>query len=348
MSTAPEQVVITDVLLRDGLQNESTVLPLVDKLRLAYGLLEAGLTSLEVGSFVSPRKVPQLADTDRLVARLRPGESVLLHTLVFNERGASRAIGARARDVRLTVSASDGHSLANAGVPRDEALERLRPAVDVLRAHRVRLEATIATAFVCPFDGETDPRTVVELARRLAGSGIRVLHLADTIGAASPWHIRRTVTAVRDALPELPLGLHLHNTYGMASANVWEALRLGVRRFDAALGGIGGCPFAPGAAGNLGTDDLVNLSDHRTAGEHLPASGATCCARASSTVTGTSTASACTSCSGRRPAPSAWTWSGSPGRRCSGCGTGPGRPPACTCATAPTARWCRWRRPTMW
>ncbi|MET9874635.1 hydroxymethylglutaryl-CoA lyase [Actinacidiphila glaucinigra] len=262
MSTAPDQVVITDVLLRDGLQNEPAVLPLVDKLRLAYGLLEAGLSSLEIGSFVNPRKVPQLADTDRLVARLRPGESALLHTLVFNERGARRAIGAGARDVRLTVSASDGHSRANAGVPRDEALERLLPAVDVLRAHRVRLEATIATAFVCPFDGETDPRTVVELAGRLAGCGIRVLHLADTIGAASPWHIRRTVTAVRDALPELPLGLHLHNTYGMASANVWEALRLGVRRFDAALGGIGGCPFAPGAAGNLGTDDLVNLCHH--------------------------------------------------------------------------------------
>ncbi|MEU4092806.1 hydroxymethylglutaryl-CoA lyase [Streptomyces sp. NPDC026673] len=262
MDAGTDQVVITDVLLRDGLQSEPVALPLEERVRLAYGLLAAGLTSLEIGSFVNAEKVPQMSGTEALMARLQPGECALLHTLVFNERGARRAIAAGARDVRLTVSASDGHSRANAGAPRDAALARLGPAVDLLTASRVRLEATIATAFLCPFDGETDPGTVVELARRLAGFGIRVLHLADTIGAASPWHIRRTVTAVHEALPGLPLGLHLHNTYGMASANVWEALRLGVRRFDAALGGIGGCPFAPGAAGNLGTDDLVNLCHH--------------------------------------------------------------------------------------
>ncbi|MFJ4982547.1 hydroxymethylglutaryl-CoA lyase [Streptomyces sp. NPDC088732] len=262
MPGTPDHVLITDVLLRDGLQNEPVVIPTADKLRLAYGLLDAGVTSLEAGSFVRPDKVPQMADTSLLLARVRPGESVALHTLVFNERGARRAVEAGARDVRLTVSASDGHSLANAGVPRDAALDRLAPAVEILTASGVRLEATIATAFVCPYDGETDPATVVAAARRLAGFGIRVLHLADTIGAAGPLHIRRTVTAVREALPELPVGLHLHNTYGMAPANVWEALRLGVRRFDAALGGIGGCPFAPGAAGNLGTDDLVHLCHH--------------------------------------------------------------------------------------
>ncbi|MFF9488313.1 hydroxymethylglutaryl-CoA lyase [Streptomyces sp. NPDC014676] len=185
-----------------------------------------------------------------------------LHTLVFNERGARRALDAGARHVRLTVSASDGHSRANAGVPTREALDRLRPAVELLSAAKVQLEATVATAFVCPFDGETPPADVVDLARSLAGFGISVLHLADTIGAASPWHIRRTVTAVRRELPDLPLGLHLHNTYGMASANAWEALHLGIRRFDAALGGVGGCPFAPGAAGNMATDDLVNLCHH--------------------------------------------------------------------------------------
>ncbi|MFF3560794.1 hydroxymethylglutaryl-CoA lyase [Streptomyces sp. NPDC002574] len=262
MPATADQVLITDVLLRDGLQNEPVVVPTTDKLRLAYGLLNAGLTSLEVGSFVHPEKVPQMADTGLLMERLRPGESVSLHALVLNERGARRAVEAGVRDVRLTVSASDGHSLANAGVPRDAALARLDPAVELLTAAGARLEATIATAFICPFDGGTDPATVVEVARRLAAFGIRVLHLADTIGAAGPLHIRRTVAAVREALPDLPLGLHLHNTYGMAPANVWEALRLGVRRFDAALGGIGGCPFAPGAAGNLGTDDLVNLCHH--------------------------------------------------------------------------------------
>ncbi|MBG7699793.1 hydroxymethylglutaryl-CoA lyase [Streptomyces sp. MC1] len=255
----PEQVLITEVLLRDGLQIEPVIVPTADKLRLAYGFLEAGLTSLEIGSFVHPARVPQMADTDRLAAQLSAGESASLHTLVFNERGARRALDAGVRHVRLTVSASDGHSRANAGVPTEEALDRLKPAADLLAEAGVQLEATIATAFVCPFDGETPPEQVVRIADRLTGLGISVLHLADTIGAASPWHIRRTVKAVQARLPHMPMGLHLHNTYGMASANAWEALQLGVRRFDAALGGVGGCPFAPGAAGNIATDDLVNL-----------------------------------------------------------------------------------------
>ncbi|MEU5711720.1 hydroxymethylglutaryl-CoA lyase [Streptomyces flaveolus] len=259
MNGMPEQVLITEVLLRDGLQIEPVIVPTADKLRLAYGFLEAGLTSLEIGSFVHPAKVPQMADTDRLAAQLSAGESVSLHTLVFNERGARRALDAGVRHVRLTVSASDGHSRANAGVPTEEALDRLKPAADLLAEAGVQLEATIATAFVCPFDGETPPEQVVRIADRLTGLGISVLHLADTIGAASPWHIRRTVKAVQARLPHMPMGLHLHNTYGMASANAWEALQLGVRRFDAALGGVGGCPFAPGAAGNIATDDLVNL-----------------------------------------------------------------------------------------
>ncbi|SDJ31435.1 hydroxymethylglutaryl-CoA lyase [Nonomuraea maritima] len=256
---ATDQVLITDVLLRDGFQIEPVVIPTADKLRLAYGLMDAGLTSLEVGSFVHPDKVPQMADTDTLVRRLRPGESVALHTLVFNERGALRALAAGARHVRFVVSASDGHSRANAGVPTRDALARLWPAAGLLSEAAVHVEATIVTAFVCPFDGETGPDRVVEVAEELIALGVKVIHLADTIGAAGPAHIRRTVTAVRAAFPELPIGLHLHNTYGMASANAWEALRLGVRRFDASLGGVGGCPFAPGAAGNIGTDDLVNL-----------------------------------------------------------------------------------------
>jgi hydroxymethylglutaryl-CoA lyase len=181
---------------------------------------------------------------------------------VFNARGALRALAAGARHVRLVLSASDGHSQANAGVATWQALERLAVAAAPLTAEGVRIEASIATAFICPFDGETDPARVAELAVRLVSLGARVVHLADTIGAASPRHIARTVEAVALALPNTPLGLHLHNTYGMASANAWEGLRLGVRRFDASLGGVGGCPFAPGAAGNIATDDLINLLHH--------------------------------------------------------------------------------------
>ncbi len=256
---AVRQVLLTDVLLRDGLQIEPAVLPTADKVRLAHGLIDAGLTSLEVGSFVHPAKVPQMADTEQVLAAMRPTTAAALHTLVLNERGARRAVAAGARQVRFVVSASDGHSKANAGADTATALDRLEGGAELLREAGVRMEACVATAFVCPYDGQTDPGRVVAAARRLIGMGARVLHLADTIGAAGPTHIRRTVGAVRDAFPDQPIGLHLHNTYGMASANAWEGIRLGVRRFDAALGGIGGCPFAPGAAGNIATDDLVNM-----------------------------------------------------------------------------------------
>lgn len=261
--STPEAVLITEVLLRDGLQIEPITVPTEVKLRLARGLLEAGLRSLEVGSFVRSDLVPQLADTDELMAALKPsGREQELHALVFTESGARRAIAAGTRSVRFVVSASDGHSRSNVGMSTSQALDRLEPAAALLTEAGVHLEGSVATAFICPFDGETDPDQAAMVGRRLVALGARVLHLADTIGAASPMHVRRTVTAVGQALPAVPLGLHLHNTYGMASANAWEGLSLGIRRFDAALGGVGGCPFAPGAAGNLATDDLVNLLHH--------------------------------------------------------------------------------------
>jgi hydroxymethylglutaryl-CoA lyase len=260
MTARVRQVVITEVLLRDGFQIEPVPVPTADKVRLGRGLLDAGLPALEVGAFVHPDKVPQMADTAEVFAALPA--SGIQYALVFNERGARRAIEAGVRHVRFVVSASEGHSVANAGVDTPDAVERLAACAALLTPAGVRTEASIATAFVCPYDGETAPDRVVGVARALDAMGVRVVHLADTIGAASPWHIARTVSAVRAALPDLPLGLHLHDTYGMASANAWEGVRLGIRRFDASLGGIGGCPFAPGAAGNIATDDLVNLLHH--------------------------------------------------------------------------------------
>jgi hydroxymethylglutaryl-CoA lyase len=259
MDGLPDSVVITEVMLRDGLQNEATMLGTADKARLATGLVDAGLRSLEVGAFVNPARVPQMADTDELLRLLGADLPAQLHTLVFNARGARRAIDAGARQVRFVVSASEGHSRSNTGAGVAESLDRIEQCAEILTAAGVRLEASIATAFVCPFDGDTPVERVTRLAARLVAIGAEVVHLADTIGAANPGQIRRAVTAVQDQHPDLPVGLHLHNTYGMAAANAWEAVRLGVRRFDAALGGLGGCPFAPGAAGNIATDDLVHL-----------------------------------------------------------------------------------------
>ncbi|MEV6849276.1 hydroxymethylglutaryl-CoA lyase [Actinoplanes sp. NPDC051411] len=257
------QVAITDVLLRDGFQIEPTIIPTADKIQLGRGLLDAGLTALEAGAFVHPEKVPQMADTAEVVGTLGAlAPASRLYTLVFNERGARRALSAGVRHVRLVVSASDGHSRANAGADTAGALRRLEPTAAILKAAGVTVEASIATAFVCPYDGETDPDRTARVAAALAALGAGPLHLADTIGAASPWHIERTVAAVRRELPGVALGLHLHDTYGMASANAWTGIQLGIRHFDASLGGIGGCPFAPGAAGNIATDDLVNLLHH--------------------------------------------------------------------------------------
>jgi hydroxymethylglutaryl-CoA lyase len=260
MNGPVRQVLITEVLLRDGFQIEPVIVPTGDKIRLGRALIDAGFAALEVGAFVHPAKVPQMADTAAVVAALPAGPS--LFTLVFNLRGAQRAIEAGVRHVRFVVSASDGHSIANAGVDTARALDRLAECGGVLRAAGVRVEASIATAFICPYDGETAPSRVQHVASRLSALGVRAIHLADTIGAASPWHLERTVAAVREQLPTMPLGLHLHDTYGMASANAWAGIKLGVRRFDASLGGIGGCPFAPGAAGNIATDDLINMLHH--------------------------------------------------------------------------------------
>jgi hydroxymethylglutaryl-CoA lyase len=259
MDVLPDSVIITEVVLRDGLQNEASVVRTADKARLAAGLVDAGLTSLEVGAFVNPARVPQMADTDELLRTLGHDMPVQLHTLVFNTRGAERAIDVGARHVRFVVSASEGHSRSNTGVGVSESLDRIEQCAEVLDAAGVRLEASIATAFVCPFDGDTPVQRVTQIAARLVRIGAQVIHLADTIGAANPGQVRRAVKAVQDQHPATPIGLHLHNTYGMAAANAWEAVQLGVQRFDASLGGLGGCPFAPGAAGNIATDDLVHL-----------------------------------------------------------------------------------------
>jgi hydroxymethylglutaryl-CoA lyase len=218
----------------------------------------AGFTELEVGAFVNPNKVPTMADSAEVVRGLTEVPA-RLHSLVFNLRGAERAVECGAEHVRLVVSASDGHSRANAGVSTEPALQRVEVAARWLRERGVGIEATIATAFTCPFDGDTPVGRVVSIAQRLSAMGVEVLHLADTIGSATPGDIRRVVHAVTADVPPVPLGLHLHNTYDMASANAWEGLSLGIRRFDAAVGGLGGCPFAPGAAGNIAADDLVNM-----------------------------------------------------------------------------------------
>lgn len=255
------EVQVVEVGLRDGLQSFSRVLSIEEKLTLLRALRASGLTHVELGAFVRPDRVPEMADSDELfrIAREEWPEAELIG-LVLNERGAERAVAAGATSLRMVISASEGHSAANSGRSVEQSVrEAARVLESVEIAHGPRVSVELATAFVCPFDGVTSAEQVVELASLLAAAGYQAIGLADTLGRANPRQVARTLDAVRTRLPDVELSLHLHDTFGMALANVIAALEVGVRTFDAAIGGIGGCPFAPGARGNIATEDLVFL-----------------------------------------------------------------------------------------
>ncbi|MHB1612732.1 MAG: hydroxymethylglutaryl-CoA lyase [Actinomycetes bacterium] len=257
------QIRLTDVTLRDGLQDEARTVPTASKVDLALGLLDAGFRSLEVGAFVRPDRVPQLADTAEVLARLPRRDGTCLSVLAFTPGGARRALDAGADEIRLVVSASQAHSTANAGASIDVALRRLEDAARVVTAarHPPRLVGAIAAAFLCPVDGPTPTGTLAAIATRLRAAGVERLSLADTLGAAGPPAVAAGVRTVREAAPGVSIGLHLHDTYGRALANAWVGYEAGVVDFDAALGGLGGCPFMPGAAGNVAAEDLLGLMD---------------------------------------------------------------------------------------
>jgi hydroxymethylglutaryl-CoA lyase len=254
----PSSVTITDVALRDGLQNHPRIVPTNTKLSLLRRLLDAGVTSMEVGSFVHPGLVPAMADSDEVCRRLPPAWDARLIVLVPNLKGAQRALEAGARDVRVVLSATEGHSRSNTNRSVAEGLAETRQVLEVLRSAGVaNVTAALATTFVCPFDGVVPLEHVRGVVRSLVEMGFEEVCLSDTLGRADPAQVERTVAAVREDFPGTTFSLHLHDTYGMGLANVVAGLRQGVTAFDGALGGIGGCPFAPGAAGNVATEDVV-------------------------------------------------------------------------------------------
>ncbi|HHX46164.1 MAG TPA: hydroxymethylglutaryl-CoA lyase, partial [Brevibacterium sp.] len=246
----PTSVDILDTTLRDGLQIEKAIVPTDVKVTLAEKLIGAGLKHIEVGSFVNPKKVPQMADTDELLRRLAPHEAdgVEFYTLVFNLKGAQRAVDAGAKNIKLVLSASEGHSKANSDASIAEASDRLMDAAIFARDQGLRFDITTAVSFICPFDGITEADHLVEVLRPFVDAGAHGIGVADTIGNANPSLVRRNTSAVLEAFPDKPVNLHLHDTYNFGMANVIAALDLGIANFDAAMGGLGGCPFAPGAA----------------------------------------------------------------------------------------------------
>jgi hydroxymethylglutaryl-CoA lyase len=253
---------IYEVGPRDGLQNEAAPIPTAAKLRFIALLADAGVREIEATSFVSPKAVPQLADADALMEGLDRRPGVRYPVLVPNARGMERAEAARADAVCVFTAASEAFTRANINMSIAESIDAFRPVIDRARERGWWTRGYISTAFGCPYQGEVGEAAVVGVARELVALGIDELSIGDTIGVAAPADVRRVVAALAAAeiAPER-LAMHFHDTRGTALANVSAALELGVRCFDASTGGTGGCPYAPGAAGNLATEDLVYLLD---------------------------------------------------------------------------------------
>lgn len=257
-----EAIHITDVAPRDGLQNQQIAVSTADKLRLIELLAQAGVQSVEASSFVSPKAVPQMADAAALVRRLRallPG--LRSSVLVPNLKGLERAHAAGAQEIAVVLSATESMNRKNINMGLAQAVEVSEQTLEAAQALGLRTRAYVAVAFDCPFEGQTTLDAVLQCAARMRTAGAGEIVIADTIGSASPGQVKQRLGALAEAVPVAQLAVHFHDTRGMGAANAWAALEAGVRRFDASVGGIGGCPFAPGAAGNLATEDLVLMAE---------------------------------------------------------------------------------------
>lgn len=252
-------VTIRDVGPRDGLQNQPRLLEPAARVRLVRALLAAGVQDVEAGAFVSPKAVPAMAGTDEVLAGLADVDGALLTVLVPNLRGYELARNAGARGVCMVLYGSERMAQANVRMSRDQAADATEAILQRARADGVRVTATVAVAFECPWEGTTDTGYVAALAARFLDLGVDEFCLADTIGAADPRQVARLLRPLVETHGEERLGCHFHDTRAMGLANVYAALEAGVRRFDAAIGGLGGCPFAPGASGNVATEDVVMM-----------------------------------------------------------------------------------------
>ncbi|MCB2046880.1 MAG: hydroxymethylglutaryl-CoA lyase [Novosphingobium sp.] len=255
-----DSIEMVEVSPRDGLQNEKALIPTADKIALIERAIEAGSRRIEVTSFVNPRAVPQMADAEDVCASLPVRDDVTYIGLVMNQRGADRAIATGRIDELGTVTvATDRFAMANQGQTSDESVEIAKSIIESARQSRVSAQVTIAASFGCPFEGEVPEERVVAMALALAEASPREIGLADTIGVGNPAHVERLVTKVREAVGAIPVRVHFHNTRGTGLANVWAAIGAGATVIDSSIGGLGGCPFAPGAAGNIATEDVVYM-----------------------------------------------------------------------------------------
>ena len=266
MSELPTHVDIRDVSLRDGLQIEDPI-PLAAKLELLAAVAATGVREMEATAFVSPSKVPALADAAELAAELANFDGIEFSALVGSPNGAKRAIAAGLHSIEYVVSAADGHSRSNVGRSTAESTALIGEIIAIAHDSGASVEVIIATAWDCPFDGPTPPQRVLDIVKVALDNDVDRLAIADTIGTTTPRRVTDLVAEVRPLIADIPLGAHFHNTRGAGLASAYAAVTAGVTRLDASAGGLGGCPFAPGASGNIATEDLVYLL--RDSGIHV-------------------------------------------------------------------------------
>jgi hydroxymethylglutaryl-CoA lyase len=259
LQNLPDRVSVYEVSPRDGLQNERATVPLRSKLRLIDALVAAGLTRVEITSFVSPKWIPQLADADEVAQHAKPPPGVQFSALCPNARGLERARAAGMTEIAVFVSASETHNRKNVNKTVADTLAAFEDTIGPARDLGMRVRGYLSTVWGCPFEGDIDPERAVAMAKKLLDMGCYQVSLGDTIGVGTPRHTARILERMFGAIAPARLAMHMHDTRGTALANVLVGLEMGIRDFDASVGGMGGCPYAPGAAGNLATEDLVYM-----------------------------------------------------------------------------------------
>ena len=259
MSQLPQHVTLVDVGPRDGLQNESQPVPATTKIELVHRLQAAGLREIEVTSFVSPKWVPQMGDNAEVMAGIQRQAGVRYSVLTPNMKGFEGALAAKADEVVIFAAASEAFSQRNINCSIAESIERFRPVAEAARAHGMKVRAAVSCALGCPYQGEVGIDAVDDVVQRLQDIGSHHIGIADTIGVGTAGQVQRVMEATMKRVPLAELSGHFHDTYGQALANIFACLQLGVHTFDASVAGLGGCPYAKGATGNVATEDVVYL-----------------------------------------------------------------------------------------
>ncbi len=257
----PDAVSVYEVSPRDGLQNEAVTVPTTRKIRLIEALVRAGLKRIEATSFVSPRWVPQLGDAEEVCSLLPKGGDVTFSALCPNERGLERALASKIPEIGVFISASETHNRKNVNKTTAQTLDVFSRVIGPATKAGMRVRGYVSTVWGCPYEGDIDPKVALRIAHQLIEAGCYQISLGDTIGVGTPRQTRDILSLFLSEIPSEKIAMHMHDTRGTALANVVIGLEMGIRTFDAAVGGLGGCPYAPGAAGNLATEDLVYMLD---------------------------------------------------------------------------------------